>query len=222
MNQPSFQWSEIRFLNGEGEIDKSRRRLPHWQQDGKTFFVTFRLNDSIPVEVLNSWREERQQWLADHPQPWSAETEAEYHRVFSATMDRYLDQGLGSCLLAKAGHGTTTASAFRFYDGLRYVMHSFVVMPNHVHLLLSLMDDHPMAKIVADWKRFTARTINQAEGGSGGIWMEDYFDRLIRDWDHFINVCRYIGRNPEKAKLSEGRFVFYEAPWVMRLLGKTP
>ena len=221
VTQPSFQWSEIRFLNGEGLIEKTRRRLPHWQQDGKTFFVTFRLNDSVPVHVLNSWREEKQRWLEIHPKPWPADTEMEYQRVFSGTMDRYLDQGFGSCRLARPDHSATTASAIHYFDGSRYVMHAFVIMPNHVHVLLSLMDDHRIAEVVGSWKRFTATVINKTEGTLGAVWMEDHFDRLIRDWDHFINVCRYIDRNPGKAKLPEGHFATYEAPWVRRLMGRT-
>ena len=218
MPTPSFSWSEIRFLNDHAEIDKTRRRLPHWQQDGKTFFVTFRLNDSLPVAVLNAWRNERKHWLADHPQPWSPETEAEYHRLFSAAIDRHLDQGHGSCLLRKPEHTTTVAASFHHFDGERYILHAFVVMPNHVHLAMSLEGDHGLSAVVRDWKRFTATTIRKADGTSGALWMPDHFDRLVRDWDHFIHICRYILRNPVKAKLPGGAFGLYTAPWVKRLL----
>ncbi|WAC21335.1 hypothetical protein OVA24_08045 [Luteolibacter sp. SL250] len=79
----SFQWSDLRFLSGEAPIDKTRRHLPHWQQDGKTYFVTFRLADSLPSSPLNQWTADRARWIAEHPQPWSPETEAEYHRLLS-------------------------------------------------------------------------------------------------------------------------------------------
>lgn len=86
-------------------------------------------------------------------------------------------------------------------------------MPNHVHLLLSLKENIPLESIVTSWKRFTSRSI-----GEGPLWQRDYFDRLIRDWDHFLNVARYIRNNPKKAKLPEGAYLLHLAPWVTELL----
>jgi REP element-mobilizing transposase RayT len=91
-------------------------------------------------------------------------------------------------------------------------------MPNHVHVLVSPFPEKPLPGSVAGWKRFSATRIHKASGSVGSLWQKDYFDRLIRDWDHFLNVARYIRRNPIKAKLAEGNFQLYEAPWVKRLL----
>jgi REP element-mobilizing transposase RayT len=146
------------------------------------------------------------------------ETEAEYHKLFSARIDQFLDQGLGSCLLEESANSATVASAFHHFDHTRYLLHAWVIMLNHVHLLLSLGEFIDLGETVASWKRFTATKINRLDHGSGPIWQKDYFDRLIRDWDHFMNVARYIRRNPIKAKLPIGSFVVYEAPWVVRLL----
>lgn len=215
---PAFQWSDLRFLNGEAPIEKTRRHLPHWQQDGKTYFVTFRLADSLPSSLLHDWKAERDHWLKDHPKPWAPETEAEYHRLFSGTIDRWLDQGMGSCLLKNPAHATTVTHAFHHFDADRYTLHTFVVMPNHVHLLLSLQESSILSSVIASWKRFTATAINQVEGKSGAFWMSDHFDRLIRDWDHFIAVARYIRNNPRKASLASNDCVLFTAPWVEHLL----
>ena len=91
-------------------------------------------------------------------------------------------------------------------------------MPNHVHLLLSLGESIDLGETVASWKRFTASQINRASCSKGPVWQQNYFDRLIRDWDHFMNVARYLRRNPLMAKLRVGSYVNYEAPWVDRLL----
>ena len=214
----SFQWSDLRFLNGEAPIDRTRRHLPHWQQDGKCYFVTFRLADSLPVSLLRQWTTERDQWLHDHPKPWSAETEAEYHRLFSGAIDRWLDQGMGSCLLREPAHSSVVANAFHHFDGTRYTLHTFVVIPNHVHLLLSLGENAVLADTIATWKRFSATAINNAAGRSGAFWMDDHFDRIIRNWDHFIAVARYIRNNPRKGKLPASSSVLHSAPWVRRLL----
>jgi len=214
----SFQWSDLRFFSGEAPIGKSRRHLPHWQQDGKCYFVTFRLADSLPSSLLRQWTAERDQWLNEHPKPWSAETEAEYHRTFSGAIDRWLDQGMGSCLLGTPEHSAIVAGAFHHFDGTRYVLHTSVVMPNHVHLLLSLEEGAMLADIVTSWKRFSATAINKAAGRSGALWMDDYHDRIIRNWDHFIAVARYIRNNPRKANLPAGASVLYSAQWIDRLL----
>jgi len=78
-----------------------------------------------------------------------------------------------------------------------------VIMPDHVHLLLTLGESESLAGIVASWKRFSAGKIPQQMRNHGTLWQKDYFDRIIRDWDHFVNVARYIRRNPTKAKLHE-------------------
>jgi REP element-mobilizing transposase RayT len=146
------------------------------------------------------------------------ETEAEYHKRFSSVIDRHLDEGHGSCLLREPANADIVARAFEHFDHSRYLLHAWVIMPNHVHLLLSPCAEFPLSRIVAGWKRFTATKIHARNRGSGSVWQKDYFDRLIRDWDHFINVARYIRGNPSKASLPDGAFLLFESPWVQRLL----
>ncbi len=219
MAQPEFQWSQLRFLDEQAPIEKSRRHLPHWQQAGKIYFVTFRLKDSLPGDLLGQWRSEKSSWMIANPTPWTSETEAEFHRKFSTKIDRYLDDGLGSCLLRDPLNAEIVEETFRHFDGNRYTLQAFVVMPNHVHLLVSLNGTAVLEKAVSSWKRYFATRINRQTNDAGELWQEDYFDRLIRDWDHFANVCRYIRNNPAKAGLSESNFRLYLAPWVARFLG---
>jgi len=205
----------LRFLHDEAVVKKTQNNLPHWQFENSTVFLTFRLADSIPADILKSWKSERDSWLLEHPQPWSTELEMQYHKKFSGSIDRYLDQGLGSCILRNPINATVVGDAFLHFDHDRYLIHAWVVMPNHVHLLLSLTEDISLESIVTSWKRFTSRSI-----GHGPLWQRDYFDRLIRDWDHFINVVRYIRNNPAKAKLPDGECLLYIAPWVTELLSE--
>lgn len=211
-------YPSLRFLNDFGEIHKSLNHLPHWQQGTSTYFITFRLGDSIPATLLKQWGLERDLWRTDHPQPWSPETEMEYHRLFSTTIDRHLDQGHGSCLFREPANAIIVADALRHFDSSRYLLHAWVIMPKHVHLLLSLKEGESLEQIVASWKRFTAKQIHEKNKSTGTIWQKDHFDRIIRDWDHFMNVARYIRRNPEKANLPEQAYQPYEAAWVRRLL----
>ncbi len=218
MNSDYSTYPELKFLSDFGKIEKLQNRLPHWSQDRATCFITFRLGDSIPTKLLADWRIERDEWLLNHAKPWSTESEMEYHKRFLTRLDQWMDQGYGSCLLANPANADKIAATLNHSDGFRYLIHSRVIMPNHVHVLMSPATGESLSQIVAGWKRFSATTINKAGETSGSLWQKDYFDRLIRDWDHFINIARYIRRNPEKARLTDDGYSLFEAPWVKRLL----
>jgi REP element-mobilizing transposase RayT len=186
------------FLNPGEEVTKRRHKLPHWQQGDVWIFHTYRLADSLPEAMLEKWREERGQWLQRHPEPWDEATEEEYHVRFSQDIDRWLDQGHGSCLLRNPANLATVGDAFHHFDDKRYELASYVVMPNHVHVLFRPLGDHTLSALVHSWKRFTAREINRHEHRTGTLWQPDYWDRLIRSRRHDEWVLHYIRANPMK------------------------
>jgi type I restriction enzyme R subunit len=195
------------FFDSYGEIDKTIHRLPHWQQGNVWVFVTWRLGDSLPKAKLDQWNGEREIWLKLHPEPWDEKIEAEYHERFSRQIDEWLDQGSGSCVLKDPANAKSVAEALRHFDGERYELASFVVMPNHVHVLFRPLGDHVLADILKSWKGFTAREINKRLGKKGRLWQGEYWDRLIRNERHFSKVVEYIRENPVKARLREGEFI---------------
>ncbi|MDP4584638.1 MAG: transposase [Verrucomicrobiales bacterium] len=207
-----------RFFNPFGEIQKHGAKLPHWEQTGVTYFITFRLGDSIPQSQLKSWKAERSHWISRHPEPWTESEEAEYHRRFSAEIDRLLDQGTGSCLLRKPDAAATLSGVLTHSHKKLYFMHAFVIMPNHVHLLASLDDETSLAEKVKIWKGVSANRINQIVRREGDLWQKNYFDRIIRDHGHFIRVARYIRTNPEKGMVKQGEFLLWESEQVRAML----
>jgi REP element-mobilizing transposase RayT len=96
---------------------------------------------------------------------------------------------------------------------------TFEKRPNHVHILFSLKEGMRMEKVLATWKNYTATRINALLGQEGTFWQKDYFDRMVRDCDHFAKVARYIRGNPVKAKLRENEYGLYEDEVVRRVLG---
>ena len=92
---------DLSFFNPYAEIHHTGNLLPHWQQSGAVYFLTFRLNDALPFHMVTRWKEERDVWLGYHPEPWSKEVEREYHERFSRTIEDWLDAGDGSCLLKR-------------------------------------------------------------------------------------------------------------------------
>lgn len=192
------------FLHPRRRIEKHRHLLPHWQQEGVWCFVTWRLADSLPQEFVQEWLAAREAWLRDHPKPWSAGLEVEYHKRFSDGFHERLDRGLGSCILRGPRCAAAVEQVLRFFDGERYTLRSFSIMPNHVHVLVRLRDGWPLEKVVQNWKERSAKAINQVLGTAGTVWQKGYFDRLIRSAEHWEFVDGYIRRNPEAAGLKSG------------------
>jgi leucyl-tRNA synthetase len=219
------------YLNPEQEIEKSKPHLlPHWQQDSKLFFVTWRLADSLPAEIIKRWKDEREAWVAQNPEPWDEKTEEEYHTKFSQAFDRWLDAGSGECVLKDPAIAMIVSDALLHFDGDRYLMESFVVMPNHVHALFKLAPGIKLEDVLQSWKSFSAKAINKALGLEGTLWQREYWDRIVRDADHRTNILDYIKKNPERANLKDGSFVHYSrsvgvpptSPTANELVGETP
>lgn len=204
----------LRFFNPLEDIEKHRNNLPHWQQPGASYFVTFRLADALPEQKLRDWKLERDAWLALHPEPWSDAEEKEYHERFSLVMEQWLDAGHGSCLLREPKAASVVGAALNYFNDQRCVQHAWVVMPNHVHALFTLLADQSLEARLHSWKSFTSKQI----GGAGQLWQRDYFDRLIRSRDHFQNCVRYIRRNPIKAQLYENEYSLYQSDWVKEVV----
>lgn len=207
-----------KFFNPWREIDRTHNHLPHWQQEGASYFVTWRLADSLPKERLDQHYHERGQWIRSHPEPWDESTEKAYHQVFSTRMDAWLDEGHGSCVLRTPAHAEVVAGALHHFESERVALISFVVMPNHVHVLFTLNADWKLEEMIHSWKRHSASEINRQRGDTGPLWMKDYFDRLIRDPAHLNNCVRYIRNNPIKARLPVGEYLLYESPFAQSIL----
>jgi carbamoylphosphate synthase large subunit/REP element-mobilizing transposase RayT len=189
------------------EVQIQRRNLPHWEQPGATYFITFRLADSVPSPLLAQWTQEFESWSQHHPKPWDSKTAYEYLTRFVEPREHWLDQGHGSCALRDPRTAEIVASALRHFDGERYHLDAFVVMPNHVHVLVMPTAGHSLSDILHSWKSFTANQVNKLVGSTGKFWMEESVDRIVRDWDSLVEYRDYIAANPEKAKLGAGEFV---------------
>jgi len=196
------------FFSAYAETDAHRRHLPHWQQGEAWCFVTWRLADSLPEEKLGLWRAEREAWLRRNPEPWDEATEADYHERFSHRIDEWLDQGCGTCLLREAANAQVVAAALRHFDGARYVMGAFAVMPNHVHVLFRPLGGHLLADVIRSWKGFSAREINHRLSRNGTVWQDEYWDRLVRSERHLLTCAAYIRNNPAAAKLHPNEYLW--------------
>jgi len=112
-----------------------------------------------------------------------------------------LDRGWGACWLRSEPIARLVEDALLAFDGTRYQMHAWTIMPNHVHALFTVLPGAPLGQIVGSWKRFSARNANQQLKRAGPFWQTEYWDRFIRDERHFAAVEGYIDQNPVKAGL---------------------
>jgi len=190
--------------------------LPHWYQPGVTYFVTFRTEDSIPTDVRRRWHAERADWLQRHGisdyksqfQKLPIPLRKEFHERFSRQYMESLDKGFGACVLARQELSSIVADSLFRFDSSRYHLGDFVVMPNHVHLIVCLLGETEIAAQCTSWKRFTARKINQALKKTGRFWQEESFDHLIRSPEQFAAIQHYIANNPQH--LSFGEYFLYQ------------
>ena len=180
-------------------------KLPHWHQDGKYVFVTFRLADSLPQAKLKELKEEKEIWLKNHPKPWSDKIEKEYYTKFASKADKWLDNNYGECLLKQPQNRQIVEDALTFFDGERYNLIAFVVMPNHVHLLMQMKEGANLESVMYSIKSFTAKKINETMNRSGSFWQSEYFDRIIRSEEHYRHTLNYIiANNRELARVKDG------------------
>ena len=98
------------------------------------------------------------------------------------------------------------ANSLQHFDGDRYELTDFVVMPNHVHVLVAFPDDESLLKQCESWKHFTATKINRLLGCCGRYWEQDGFDHLLRSDIQFEYLRDYITKNPVKARLKADEF----------------
>ena len=190
-----------------GDLRITRHHLPHWTQGGVTYFVTFRLGDSVPLALQNQWREERAIWLRWHPAPWTREVEKEYRERFTARQDEWLDAGMGECPLRRPAIRAEVELCLLHFDDARYDLDAFVVMPNHVHALLAPRAGWALFDLLKGIKGVSARNCNRLLHRTGqAFWMEDAYNRIVRDPAELWAFRQYLGANPAKANLQPDEY----------------
>jgi len=185
------------FYDPDEKIVLSHGHLPHWHQFEKIQFVTFHLADSIPQTQLSKLKIKIKQWQERHPKPWKKDEEEEYYSIFGKKIDEYLDAGYGNCYLKIPEVRTIVKEALFYFHGQRYQLLAFVIMSNHVHVLLVPFEEYLLGDILHSWKSFTAHKINRILGKNGSVWHKESFDRIIRNENHLQKVLAYIRQNAE-------------------------
>jgi REP element-mobilizing transposase RayT len=165
-----------------------RGYIPHFDGGQVTQFLTLRLRDSMPQNVLKMWKE-------------TSATDAEFRKK----VEVYLDSGYGECWLKNEKIAELVQNSFLFHDKNKYRLISWVVMPNHAHMLLTPLENEHLPEILHSIKSYTAQKSNKLLGRAGQFWQYEAFDRYIRNNKHFDNTIRYIENNQSKQAFAIGR-----------------
>ena len=160
----------------------SRGYLPHFDSPGTVQHVVFRTRDSLPSVVMDAFPGEI----------------AARRRAAGAFLDR-LEHGN---VLADPEVAAIAQAALLHFDGTRYNLLAWCVMPNHVHVAVRQSEGWPLGGLVKSWKMFAAVKINIATGNRGPVWVPDYFDRFIRNHDHLAATIDYVESNPVRSGLA--------------------
>ncbi len=183
----------------------ARGVLPHLKREGGTYFVTFRLAGTLPREVLLRFKQEREAILqqalaAKRPLTWHEQEEL--FRWYSNRVDKYLDEGRGEGYLRRRDCADLVADALRWFDGQRYELSAWVVMPNHVHVVVRPSPPYSLSDILHSWKSYTSHEINKfLPRKVVPFWQDESYDHLIRDDEDLQRVRHYTLVNPVSARL---------------------
>ena len=192
------------------EIEKqnhwhSRGYLPHYDCSETYQSLTFRLADSLPQKILTDLGVELKSCAPQF-------IDMQRRKL----IEGYLDAGMGCCALKNSQVGAVVKESLTRFDGERYQLIAWCIMPNHVHVLIK--PKVCLSKIIQSWKSYSGKwALQHNEALCLGIpkdakrfWMREYWDRFIRDENHFYKVIHYIHENPVKAGLCVNA---YEWQW---------
>jgi len=194
-----------------GEVNvRDRGHLPHWEKESGFYFVTFRLADSLPREVLMKIVERNR--VLESARRCGLKLTPEQQNLIAAyspgKIEEYFDRGKGACYFRDPRIATLVADALRFWDGKRYRLLAWCVMPNHVHVVFRLLPGQELARVVHSWKSYTANLANDCLGRAGVFWQREYYDRLIRSGEELGRAVQYVMSNPERAGLESWKWVW--------------
>ena len=183
-----------------------RGKLPHLKRENVVYFVTFRLADSLPAHEIVRLKHERQAIIeraraAKSPLTWHEEEQL--LAWYCDKVELLLDAGIGACWMRRPEVSAIVAEAMQFFEGERFELRAWVVMPNHVHVIVWPMPGHTLSDVLHSWKSFSSKRINRLVGRTGELWQSESFDHWIRNDEERARLVAYVEANPVKARLCQ-------------------
>ena len=200
-----------------------RGNLPHFQQPGQDYFVTWILKGSVPKKAVEAYSKKMEELKneIDILKRNNADVRAvenskrDYYIIrkkYIAYVDEILDTKMDNTVdLSRPDILKIIYDTLTFWENKRIGNYCFCVMPNHIHWVLRVFEqDHNnkpvyLEEIMHSVKLFSSRQINILENRNGNLWNKESFETTIRDTKHLYNAIEYTLNNPLKAKLVTNR-----------------
>jgi hypothetical protein len=224
---PKLPPKDFHGLRRDLPVEIYRRNLPHMRQAGGTYFGTFHLNDALPQSAVRVLKAKRDTFNQHHAPPHDNERMIELARQLAAEEERWLDQGHGACPYRSLEQRVQLQNLMHDFDvgnaslklPARYALNAFVLMPNHVHVLIRPFDvpEGALETTVGRWKQRSSQLLNKQEGRNGARWFQESYDRIVRDSEELWRCLQYIGRNGVRAGLGPDEYTRWVCPeWVQQ------
>jgi putative transposase len=189
------------------------RNLPHFQPLGGTFFITYSLAGSIPVDIIIKLQKEYEEKKLNLVKKGSDMSNlVQIRKKHFQKYDNLLNKiSSGPKFLKNELIAEAVAGSLHYWDGKSLELICFCIMSNHVHLILRLFDQKEktfpvyLHKILQSIKQFSAKRANKILGREGQFWQRESFDYQVRDRNELFRIISYILDNPVKAGLCESR-----------------
>jgi REP element-mobilizing transposase RayT len=204
---------------------RDRGRLPHWETDSATYFITFRLNDSLPRPVLDRIESEKKSIVRTAAQlgrDISPDEQKRLTRLSTARIEQFLDSGRGACHLQTPAIAEIVSKSLRHFDEKRYRLFAWCIMPNHVHVVVRLFPGNSLPQVLHSWKSFSAKRAEKVLRLNGPFWQREYFDHLLRSEAEFERAVQYVIDNPIRARLERWPWVWMRGQDALATAGETP
>ena len=167
---------------------KKYKHLPHIDIKGSYQFITFRTKESLDAYLKSLYRSN------------------DVEKIKQYKMDQYLDSSQNGVLLY--GNILQEVKAYYLgYDKAVFELEAVSIMPNHIHVLIRQNSD--LSNVIRVLKGGAAHIVNSVLKRKGAVWSRDYYDKVIRDENHYWVVYEYIKYNAVKAGLDDADDRFY-------------
>ena len=218
----------FRPLDASRPVHVYRRNLPHWRQEGATYFVTFRLADSIPREVLEAWLHADRIWFRANgiygplsDPRWrtaydrlSENSRKAFERSTAHRLHVELDICKGSCVLEDPDVAALLAAAMDHFHGTRLWMGDSVIMPNHVHALVQPISSHTLENLLGSIKGYVSKRLTSSRIKAGRLWQRENYDRIVRNREELKTWRKYIRDNPAKLPARSSACLYRPSTWL--------
>ncbi len=134
----------------------NRRYLPHYDGGQIEQFITVHLGDALPKRVIERWKAELEN-----------ETDEDRKKELYWRTEKYIDRGFGACYLGSEPVAVIVRDSLFHFDGQRYKLLSWVIMPNHIHFLLRPAGGIELEDIIHSIKSYSALKANRLLKRSG-------------------------------------------------------